>query len=416
MFALVFLIGMKFVAATGDSYWLCVDQGDTVAFSDCNENAPDYTCSSSTGCQYCVTDGDSPGVYCPGNYNACNQIQNQECTQLGQDGIDPNENGQAPVITLYNPDDGYTIATPGIIHFQYKVTMAITIDECTLYFDGQEVASNPSTVTSTANTISTIVPSGTHHWRIACTTRQQNQVAPLPSEERTLTVYGSGSNPGNQTNQTNNNSTNQTNPQTYNINLISPAQDEAFSNGAQDIAFEFGFSNSIIVGTLNSCNFVLDGNSEVFNVTNLSQSSNTITRNVGIGSHNWEVNCKKGAINYTSDNWAFSVNAPAPVNNGGNTGGGGGGGSSRRTVPLNTTNSTNKTIVPLVVKDKNANNDIEELNQPTVDETNDESKGSTSGITGSVIGRVLEENRAYAIVIAMILVVGIYIFVMMRKK
>ena len=59
---------------------LCLSNGQTIKFSECNPAIPDRTCTSSQGCQFCVTYTDS-GVYCPANLNICNAIEEISCSQ-----------------------------------------------------------------------------------------------------------------------------------------------------------------------------------------------------------------------------------------------------------------------------------------------------------------------------------------------
>ena len=60
---------------------LCLNNGQSVKFSECNSLMQDRTCNGG-GCQYCVTFDPQTGVYCPANINACNTISNLACSSL----------------------------------------------------------------------------------------------------------------------------------------------------------------------------------------------------------------------------------------------------------------------------------------------------------------------------------------------
>jgi hypothetical protein len=69
--------------ASAETQLLCLDNGQTVAFSECNPLIADRVCDSTFGCQYCVDYNALTGVYCPSSINACNAVDNLECSPLG---------------------------------------------------------------------------------------------------------------------------------------------------------------------------------------------------------------------------------------------------------------------------------------------------------------------------------------------
>ncbi len=77
---IILILSISLVSAS-QVQLLCLNNGETLKFSQCNPLIPDRTCSSTQGCQLCTTYTDS-GVYCPANINVCNSIENINCTQL----------------------------------------------------------------------------------------------------------------------------------------------------------------------------------------------------------------------------------------------------------------------------------------------------------------------------------------------
>src|SRR3989344_5224926 len=63
---------------------LCINDGQSVLFSKCNSNIADRTCTSSSGCQYCV-DEIRRGEYCPASLNICN-TEGFSCSSLDTEG------------------------------------------------------------------------------------------------------------------------------------------------------------------------------------------------------------------------------------------------------------------------------------------------------------------------------------------
>jgi hypothetical protein len=84
---LIAVFFLSFVSAV-DYQLLCLDQGETIEFSECNSDIEDRTCESTNGCQYCVIEIED-GVYCPASLNACNAA-GLSCTYFG-DGSENDE-------------------------------------------------------------------------------------------------------------------------------------------------------------------------------------------------------------------------------------------------------------------------------------------------------------------------------------
>lgn len=66
---------------------LCLSNGQVIEFSLCNSKIADRTCTSTGGCQYCVSEI-SEGVYCPALINVCNSLGLQ-CSYLDNSNNDP---------------------------------------------------------------------------------------------------------------------------------------------------------------------------------------------------------------------------------------------------------------------------------------------------------------------------------------
>ncbi len=95
--ALLVVILSLTVASAGPVQLLCLERGEQVRFSECNPLIRDKTCTSSYGCQFCVTVATS-GAYCPANINACNSNQLTCITA-----IDQSPDVTPPTIALYTP-------------------------------------------------------------------------------------------------------------------------------------------------------------------------------------------------------------------------------------------------------------------------------------------------------------------------
>jgi len=68
---------------------LCINEGEVIEFSQCNNGISDRTCTSDIGCKFCVKEI-SPGVFCPANFNECNAA-NLQCTELSDTGQGNNQ-------------------------------------------------------------------------------------------------------------------------------------------------------------------------------------------------------------------------------------------------------------------------------------------------------------------------------------
>lgn len=94
--SIIIIIAAFIVNASAiDIQLLCLNNGQSVKFSECNNLMQDRTCNGG-GCQYCVTFDSQTGVYCPANINACNVIQDLTCSGLTNNTGTGNEenNGQ----------------------------------------------------------------------------------------------------------------------------------------------------------------------------------------------------------------------------------------------------------------------------------------------------------------------------------
>lgn len=68
------VLSLSFISATS-YYFLCLKDGETIEFSQCNPRMSDYTCDTSREgyCTQCVYIG-SQGKYCPARINYCNGL------------------------------------------------------------------------------------------------------------------------------------------------------------------------------------------------------------------------------------------------------------------------------------------------------------------------------------------------------
>ena len=73
------VFSLNFVSA-GTVKLLCLERGEILEFSKCNDLMPDRECTSNNGCQYCV-ELVRAGVYCPKSLNECN-IRKLSCSAL----------------------------------------------------------------------------------------------------------------------------------------------------------------------------------------------------------------------------------------------------------------------------------------------------------------------------------------------
>lgn len=87
---------MNLIAASSTPVMLCLQEGETVEFSECHPEMEDRTCDNEYGCKYCVYKK-SFNKYCPLVINKCNEI-NPPCTYLD----DPPEETEEPPIEVQN--------------------------------------------------------------------------------------------------------------------------------------------------------------------------------------------------------------------------------------------------------------------------------------------------------------------------
>jgi len=101
---LILIISVFTISLASAEFIACFDLGDKIDF--CNPRTPDRTCSSSTGCSFCMNSYNfTKSCFNQGNFNACNSIP-QVCTDITNSSIDQ----KAPNITVYSPiqDNIYT--------------------------------------------------------------------------------------------------------------------------------------------------------------------------------------------------------------------------------------------------------------------------------------------------------------------
>lgn len=71
IFLTIFLFYVSSVNA--ETKLVCLEKGETIKFSLCNDYMEDRTCNSEWKCNYCVNEI-RKGVYCPTQINYCNQL------------------------------------------------------------------------------------------------------------------------------------------------------------------------------------------------------------------------------------------------------------------------------------------------------------------------------------------------------
>jgi hypothetical protein len=95
-------------------FWACFNKGEQINY--CNPKVPDRTCSSSMGCEYCMSTYDaSRSCYNQGNWQVCNGIV-KDCTT----GIGGNHtiDGTPPEFTLNSPEkDGVYTSRSTLLDF-----------------------------------------------------------------------------------------------------------------------------------------------------------------------------------------------------------------------------------------------------------------------------------------------------------
>jgi hypothetical protein len=110
------LMIMSFASA---EFWACFDKGEKAYY--CNNYKPPRSCSSSTGCQWCMLSYDAAdNCYIHGTWPRCNQLA-PSCGSIGG-GDGPGVDGVPPVLSLSQPTDGSLFETR-------KVLVEFSLDE-----------------------------------------------------------------------------------------------------------------------------------------------------------------------------------------------------------------------------------------------------------------------------------------------
>jgi hypothetical protein len=105
------LISISIVSATTYKL-LCLDQGQTIRFSKCNPTIPDRTCTSTSGCQYCVS-VPSSNTYCPADLSICN-IAGYACSAIDSGVIQQNQTQTNQSTGTTNTTQSSTLSLTGI--------------------------------------------------------------------------------------------------------------------------------------------------------------------------------------------------------------------------------------------------------------------------------------------------------------
>jgi len=79
---------------------LCIDKGQKIEFSRCNPSILDRTCTTKSGCQFCVNEA-SKGIYCPVSINNCNS-GGFSCSSLESPNVVPAQNTNPPATPAQN--------------------------------------------------------------------------------------------------------------------------------------------------------------------------------------------------------------------------------------------------------------------------------------------------------------------------
>jgi len=106
MIVLILFVLVQSIAFTSAAIkLLCLNDGQTVHYSECNSAIKDKTCNSVGGCKICVS---SPrtGVYCPTNINNCNSAD-FPCTYLSSG----NNNGNTGGVTTNSSNNNQNTNT-----------------------------------------------------------------------------------------------------------------------------------------------------------------------------------------------------------------------------------------------------------------------------------------------------------------
>ena len=289
---------LAFVSA--DTRLLCLEENQTVRFSECNPLIQDRTCTSATGCQFCVTRSLS-GVYCPASINECNSI-GASCSILDDPLSNSSDNNQTNIYfntTLISPVDDYSVNGTSSIQFKYRVTFSTNMTQCNLLMNDVVIASNSSRITSTTNTITKIISPGSYSWKIGCIDKRGLTAF---SPYRQLRVISNLSD-NNQTNST----VNQTTAQ-FNVTLISPADN--LNTSSNSVAFSYRVAP---YQNITQCNLLMNDIVIASNSSRITSTTNTITKTIIAGNYTWKIKCiDKNSLSANSSSRFISI-LPKPL-------------------------------------------------------------------------------------------------------
>jgi len=191
LFSFASLLLLTLVSAD-ETILLCLTDGQSIEFSECNPNMNDFDCTS-TSCQICVKQLTN-GVYCPASLNACNNLEIEGCEPLIEDIddiVDDNSEGDDDgndlviILNLVSPSDNYVSDVDLEVDFSYSVTESSLVGECSLYLDNVLSASSVD-IQEGENIISYVPWEGSYSWEIKCETI--DGAAMINSGTRILTI------------------------------------------------------------------------------------------------------------------------------------------------------------------------------------------------------------------------------------
>jgi hypothetical protein len=273
---------------------ICLREGETIAFSECNENMEDYVCEKDE-CQLCVNEV-SNGVYCPEPPNACDDA----CVYL----YNEEENS---TITLISPEPDVTLE-PGKTDFTFHLTFPERLKRCYLYINEEVERYTTNFPDDGKKTLrSGTLDEGTYEWRVKCEEKVAYGGETIISASRILNL---GETQG---------SSNGT--ENYDILAVSPEDGQAYT-GQQSVTFNYKISEEVLAEA-EECTLNVDGSDTGSDSEPALEDS--IAATIGVGNHMWKIKCGE----YETEERSLIINSPppAPANTGGGGGGGGGGGS-----------------------------------------------------------------------------------------
>jgi len=115
------ILSMMVVSATG-FIKICLREGESIAFSECNPDMTDYVCEKDR-CEICANEVSS-GVYCPASPQSCQDA----CVYLYE------SDDEDSTVTLVSPDPDITLE-PGNVDFSFYITMPNRLERCDLYLN-----------------------------------------------------------------------------------------------------------------------------------------------------------------------------------------------------------------------------------------------------------------------------------------